>query len=195
MDLYEFHLGTVSLASLIYTIMFIPMEFLNLCRKLKGQKWIMKCCALFPEALTLWFASLTEMLSGSPIYTCAMYSVPFCMATNRSMVLTNFAMRLRIIMLGNVLCTMCIILVSLASTVLTLAMANPEYRDHAVYFGLFLFLFSTLISSMLLVVFLVSRMGRVVSGWILIVFLCHSLTERYQESLRLYLPRHDGERN
>lgn len=119
-------------------------------------QWIMKCCDMMPDCLNLWFSAVWEMLTGAPMYTCAIYSLPFCLSANRSMILTNFAIRLKVIMLGNVLCTMCIILVSLASTVLTLFMADPVYREHAVYFGFFLYLFSTVVSSLLMVVFLVS---------------------------------------
>lgn len=156
LDLIDYHLGTVCFASLIYTIMFLPAETMNLLRKLRSQKWIRTSCDMLPECLTLWFASVWEMLTGAPLYTCAIYSLPFCMSSNRSMILTNFAIRLKVIMLGNVLCTMCIILVALASTVITLFMGDPVYREHSVYLGFFLYLFSTVISSLLMVVFLVS---------------------------------------
>lgn len=155
LDLFDYHMGTACFASLIYTIMFIPAEVMNMVRKLRGQKWLMKAVDLLPECLLLWFAAVWEMLTGSPLYTCALYSLPFCLSANRSMILTNFAIRLKVIMLGNVLCTMCIILVALASTVITLFVADPIYREHAVYFGFFMYLESTVVSSLLMVVFLV----------------------------------------
>lgn len=151
-------MGTACFASLIYTILLVPAELMSLLRKLRSQKWIMKCTDAMPECLTLWFASVWEMLTGSAMYTCAIYSLPFCMSSNRSMILTNFAVRLKVIMLGNVLCTMCIILVALASTVITLLTSDAIYREHVVYFGFFLYGFSTIISSSLMVVFLVRQL-------------------------------------
>lgn len=135
--------------------MLVPNAIFTIFRAIRSKKWVMKCIDAMPDCLTLWFASVWELITCSGMYTCALYSLPFCMSTNRSMILTNFAIRLKVIMLGNVLCSMCVILVALASTVITMFMADPMYREHPVYFGFFLYVFSGIISSSLMVVFLV----------------------------------------
>lgn len=150
-------MGTACLSSLLYTIFIVPAEAMSILRKLRNQKYIMKCTDVAPDWLLLWAASVWEMFTGSAMYTCALYSLPFCLSSNRSMILTNFAVRLKVIMLGNVLCTMCIVLVALASTIFTMALVDKQYREHSVYFGFFLYVFATIISGLLMVVFLVSR--------------------------------------
>lgn len=132
-----------------------PTTLMSLCRTIRTKKWTLKFINAMPDCLTLWFASVWELFTCSGMYTCALYSLPYCMSSNRSMILTSFAVRVKVIMLGNVLCSMCVILVALASTVITMFMSDPIYREHAVYFGFFLYVFSTIISASLMVVFLV----------------------------------------
>lgn len=137
-------------------MLIVPTAILGLLRLVRNKKWILKATNAMPSCLTIWFASLWELGTGTGMYTCALYSLPFCMSTNRSQILTDFAIRLRVIMLGNVLCSMCVILVALASTIISMILSDTKYRDHPVFFGVFLYLFASIISSSLMVVFLVS---------------------------------------
>lgn len=153
--LLKYHLGTMCFGSFIMSALWVVKELILYLRRFRKSYPVVRYIGVVAGWFLFCLGALWEIVSANAYYVTALYGFAFCTATRRGIQLTTMAERMLIGLVGNTVTYMCVIMVAFCSSTLVAALLETGTSEYQYHLGACMFLFSLIISYLMLSVFLV----------------------------------------